>query len=63
LMWLQPGCNGPCDVDLEYDGGAELRICHLLSAAALASLVLFFCWKAVYVPASSFWRRRRETPL
>jgi hypothetical protein len=47
LMWLQPGCNGTCDVQLDYDGGAELRICHLLSAVALAALVVFFCWKAV----------------
>jgi hypothetical protein len=47
LMWLQPGCHGPCDVQLDYDGVAELRICHLLSAVALAALVVFFCWKAV----------------
>jgi hypothetical protein len=26
LMWLEPRCSGPCDVQLEYDGGAELRI-------------------------------------
>ncbi len=40
LMWLRPGCNGPCDVDLEYDGGWELRLCRWLSYAALAGLVL-----------------------
>jgi hypothetical protein len=59
LMWLQPGCHGPCDVQLEYDGGAELRICHLLSTVALAALVMFFCWKAVRIPVLSFWRRWR----
>jgi hypothetical protein len=47
LMWLQPGCNGPCDVQLEYDGGTELLICRLLSAVALAALVVFFLWGAV----------------
>jgi hypothetical protein len=47
LMWLQPGCHGPCDVQLEYDGGAELRICHWLSAIALAALILFLCWNAL----------------
>jgi hypothetical protein len=61
LMWLRPGCNGACDLQLEYDGGAELRICHLVSAAALAALVIFICWQAAYVPALSFWRRRRAT--
>jgi len=47
LMWLEPGCNGPCDVQLNYDGGAELRICHLLSAVGLAALAVFLCWRAV----------------
>jgi hypothetical protein len=45
LMWLQTGCNGPCDVQLEYDGGTELRICRLLSAAALLGLIVFIGWK------------------
>jgi len=44
LMWLQPECSGPCDVQLEYDGGAELRICHVLSASALVALAIFFGW-------------------
>jgi hypothetical protein len=61
LMWLQPGCNGPCDVQLEYDGGAELRICRLLSAVVLASLIFFLCWNAMRDRALSFlgrWRKR-----
>jgi len=61
LMWLQPGCNGPCDVQLEYDGGAELRICRLLSAVVLAALILFLCWNAMRDRALSFlgrWRKR-----
>jgi hypothetical protein len=57
LMWLRPGCNGSCDVQLEYDGGTELRICRRLSAAALAALLIFFCWKALYAPALSFFNR------
>ena len=46
LMWLQAGCHGPCDVQLEYDGGTELWICRLLSALALSALVVFFGWWA-----------------
>ena len=60
LIWLQPECNGPCDVQLEYDGGAELRICHLLSVVAVAALAVFFCWKAIQGQALSFIGRRRE---
>ncbi len=59
LMWLQPGCHGPCDVQVEYDGGAELRICRLLSAMALAALAIFFYWRAVHALALSFAGRRR----
>jgi hypothetical protein len=40
LMWFRPECNGPCDVELVYDGGWELRICRYLSFAAMASLML-----------------------
>jgi hypothetical protein len=39
LMWLRPGCNGPCEVDLEYDGGWELRLCRWLNYLAVAGLV------------------------
>jgi hypothetical protein len=41
LMWIQPGCSGACDLELQYDGGAELRICHMLSIAALVALIVF----------------------
>jgi hypothetical protein len=42
LMWLQPGCAGPCEIELDYDGGAELRICRWISYAAIAALILVF---------------------
>ncbi len=40
LMWLDPGCRGPCEVDLDYDGGWELRLSRYVSFAAIAALVL-----------------------
>jgi hypothetical protein len=46
LMWLQAGCNGPCDLQFDYDGGTELRICRLLSFGALAALMVFIAWNA-----------------
>ncbi|MCU1275673.1 MAG: hypothetical protein JWO48_3104, partial [Bryobacterales bacterium] len=39
LMWIRPGCNGPCEVQLDYDGGWELRICRYLSFAAIGGLL------------------------
>jgi hypothetical protein len=60
LMWLQAGCNGPCDVQLEYDGGTELRICRLLSAVALAALVVFFLWGAVRAALRSLRGKERS---
>jgi hypothetical protein len=60
LMWLQAGCHGPCDVQLEYDGGTELLICRLLSAVALAALVVFFVWGAVGAALLSLRGKRRH---
>jgi hypothetical protein len=46
LMWLRPGCDGPCEVVLDYDGGWELRACRWLSWAAIAGLLAFPLWAA-----------------
>ena len=48
LMWLRPGCAGPCEVELDYDGGAELRICRWISYAAIAALILVFPLRRVF---------------
>jgi hypothetical protein len=50
LMWIQPGCDGPCDLKLEYDGGPELRILRWVSATMLAALFVFCCWTAQMPP-------------
>jgi len=41
-MWLRPNCAGPCNIELDYDGGLELLACRVISYAALfgAPLVL-----------------------
>ena len=49
LMWLRPECIGPCEVQLDYDGGWELRFCRYLSFMAMAALVV--------VPLSAITRR------
>ena len=40
LMWMQPKCNGPCTIDLEYTGGWELTICRVISSFAIAGLIV-----------------------
>jgi hypothetical protein len=50
LMWMDPGCSGPCEVQLDYDGGWELRLCRYLSVAALLGLLaapLAARWRAI----------------
>jgi hypothetical protein len=39
LMWVEPGCNGPCEIVMDYDGGWELRLCRWLSWIAAAAVV------------------------
>jgi hypothetical protein len=39
LMWLQPDCSGICEIQLDYDGGWELRLCRYLSFAAVLLLL------------------------
>jgi hypothetical protein len=49
LIWLRPESSGPCEVQLDYDGGAELLACRYLSYSALAVLVLIFPARRILV--------------
>jgi len=40
LMWLRPACSGPCEIQLDYDGGRELRLCRYVSFTAMAVLLI-----------------------
>jgi hypothetical protein len=40
LMWMRPECSGLCEIQLDYDGGWELRLCRYLSFTALFVLIL-----------------------
>lgn len=39
LIWLAPACQGPCDLELDYDGGWELRLSRYISSATVALLL------------------------
>jgi len=47
FLLIEPGCDGPCTVELTYNGGWEYWMCRLISGCALAGI-------AGYV-----WRQRR----
>jgi hypothetical protein len=47
-MVIEPHCNGPCVVDLVYNGGAELRMARVVNGLALAGAAL---WLLVF----HFW--------
>jgi hypothetical protein len=40
LMWLDPRCAGPCEIEIDYDGGWELRLCRAVSFAAVGLVLL-----------------------
>lgn len=40
-MVIEPHCDGPCTVDLTYNGGAELKIARAVNAIALAGAALW----------------------
>jgi hypothetical protein len=44
LLLIEPPCDGPCEIELAYDGGSELRIAKWLSWSALA--IGLSCWIA-----------------
>jgi len=39
LMWVQPERSGPCEVELTYDGGWELRLCRWISFTSIIALL------------------------
>lgn len=46
LMWIEPSCNGPCSVELTYNGGAELIACRWISYVTLVALTALLMWGA-----------------
>lgn len=46
LMVIEPECSGSCVVDLEYDGGAEMKIAKLASILALI-LGVVLAWRKI----------------
>jgi hypothetical protein len=40
LMWLRPDCRGLCEIQLDYDGGWELRLCRYLGFAAIGVMLV-----------------------
>ncbi|MEO7143259.1 MAG: hypothetical protein ABI165_07110 [Bryobacteraceae bacterium] len=54
LMWLRPQCAGLCEIQLDYDGGWELRLLRCLSFAAI-TVMLLLALRAAF----RYWRAGR----
>lgn len=54
LMTIRPECDGPCEVDLSFDGGLERKICRALS------LLVMLLVAAVGVIRVTRWRAGRS---
>jgi hypothetical protein len=48
---IEPGCAGPCVVEIAYDGGVEMRVARVVSWSAL---IAGLCWILVA------WRSKRS---
>jgi hypothetical protein len=46
LMWMKPNCAAACEIQVDYNGGWQLRLLHWLSFAALATLTVTLLWTA-----------------
>ena len=40
LATIHPGCAGPCEIDLSWDGGLERRVCRILSLLVMLAVAL-----------------------
>jgi hypothetical protein len=55
-MVIDPQCNGPCRVDLVWDGGTEMRAARIISPAAFIGCLIWIVWGFV-------WRKRSDSTM
>jgi hypothetical protein len=41
FLVIHPKCDGPCEIEMTYDGGWEYKLCRLLSALTILGLILY----------------------
>ena len=51
LITVHPACDGPCEIELSFDGGTQRKICFALSALVMLGVAA----------AGTFGRRRRQS--
>jgi hypothetical protein len=47
LMYIAPQLDGPCDIQLTYDGSLEYKLCRIVSPLALLGLGVVAIWRRV----------------
>jgi hypothetical protein len=45
FMFIEPACDGPCRLDLVWDGGMERRATKTISVSTLCAVVLWLVWR------------------
>jgi hypothetical protein len=41
FLLLRPQCAGPCEIELDYDGGWEYKLCRVLSFMTIVILAIY----------------------
>jgi hypothetical protein len=44
FLIIEPQCNGPCQIRLLYDGGAEMRVAEWVRAITAIALLIAYVW-------------------
>src|SRR5689334_17576695 len=63
FLLLEPQCEGPCRVELTYDGGWEYQLCRLASAATLLLLAGYRAFARVNIAGRADNRIRAVSRL
>lgn len=59
FLTILPGCDGPCEIELTYDGGWEYKLCRALSYLTILGM-FGYCWSVTVRARKS--RTRRMCP-
>ena len=43
LLVIHPRCNGPCEIEMIYDGGLEYKLCRAVSGLTALGLLVYTC--------------------
>ncbi|MDP8981400.1 MAG: hypothetical protein M3O35_12515 [Acidobacteriota bacterium] len=60
FIFVEPSCDGPCRVELVWDGGTERRVTKMVSLGTMTGIGLWLVWRLGRRPGASLRSNRRE---